>query len=312
MNAVITAALPVFALILTGWLAARWGVLGPAATDALNRYVAYLSLPALLFRAMAQADLSHMSWQFVLSVAGGIGITFAATCWAARRKGVALTDLSIQGLAASYANAGYMGIPLCLALLGPASLPPAIICTLMTACALFGFSIALIELDQHRDANLGATLFKVAKALIRNPLLLAPLVGLAWALSGMTLPVGLDRYVELLGASASPCALVTIGLFLVQTERGGDNRTVNILVAAKLLLHPAATAVFVFWIFPVPPLWAWSAILMSALPIGTGPFMLAKLYDRDANASSRAILVSTVLSVVTVSLLVAWISHTPM
>ena len=38
MNAVITAALPVFALILTGWLAARWNLLG-SATDALNRYV---------------------------------------------------------------------------------------------------------------------------------------------------------------------------------------------------------------------------------------------------------------------------------
>lgn len=312
MNAVATAALPVFALILTGWLAARWSVLGPAATDALNRYVAYLSLPALLFRAMAQADLGQMSWQFVLSVAGGIAITFGVTCWISRRHGIALTDLSIQGLAASYANAGYMGIPLCLALLGPDSLPPAIICTLLTACVLFGVAIALIELDQHRDHSLGATLLKVARALIRNPLLIAPMLGLAWALSGLVLPVGIDHYVELLGASASPCALVTIGLFLAQTERGGDHRVVSKLVAAKLLLHPAATAVFVFLIFPIPPLWAWSAVLMSALPIGTGPFMLAKLYARDAHASSRAILVSTVLSVVTVSLLVAWISRTHM
>ena len=160
MNAVITAALPVFALILTGWLAARWGVLGPAATDALNRYVVYLSLPALLFRAMAQADLSHLSWQFVLSVSGGIAITFAATYWAARRKGITLTDLSIQGLAASYGNTGYMGIPLCLALLGSDSLPPAIICTLLTACPLFGFSIALIELDQHRAQAMVAMLIQ--------------------------------------------------------------------------------------------------------------------------------------------------------
>ena len=61
MNAVVTAALPVFALILTGWLAARLQLLGPGATDALNRYVVYLSLPALLFRAMTQVDLAHMA-----------------------------------------------------------------------------------------------------------------------------------------------------------------------------------------------------------------------------------------------------------
>lgn len=312
MDAVVTAALPVFALILTGWLAARCGVLGPAATDALNRYVAYLSLPALLFRAMAQADLSLMSWRFVLSVAGGIAITFAITCLVSRRHDIRLTDLSIQGLAASYANAGYMGIPLCLALLGPASLAPAIICTLMTACVLFGVAIALIEFDQHQDRSVGTTLFKVARALIRNPLLISPLAGLAWALSGLTLPLGLDHYVELLGASASPCALVTIGLFLAQATPGGDHQAVGKLVAGKLLLQPAATAILVFWIFPAPPLWAWSAVLMSALPIGTGPFMLAQLYGRDARATSRAILLSTILSVITVSLLVAWISQQPL
>lgn len=50
---------------------------------------------------------------------------------------------------------------------------------------------------------------------------------------------------------------------------------------------------------------------MSALPIGTGPFMLAKMYGRDARLTSRAILVSTVASVLTVSLLVAWISAHP-
>jgi predicted permease len=57
----------------------------------------------------------------------------------------------------------------------------------------------------------------------------------------------------------------------------------------------------------MPPLWAEVALLISALPIGTGPFMLAKLYDREAAVTSRAILISTLLSVVTVSALVAWL-----
>lgn len=309
MDAVVSTALPVFALILTGWLAARCGVLGPTATDALNRYVAYLSLPALLFRAMATADLGLMSGYFVLSIASGMAITFIAGAVLSRRRGVRLTDLSIQGLAASYANAGYMGIPLCLALLGPASLAPAIICTLMTACVLFSASIALIEFDQHRNRSLASTLGKVVKALLRNPLLISPLAGLACSLSGVTVPVGLDRYVELLGGSASPCALVTIGLFLAQAEPGGDHKAVGRLVVGKLLLHPASTALFVFVVFPAPALWAWTAVLMCALPIGTGPFMLAQLYGRDARTASRAILISTLLSAVTVSMLVAWIGQ---
>ncbi len=313
MNAVITAALPVFALILTGWLAARWRILGPAATDALNRYVVYLSLPALLFRAMTQVDLAQAAhWGFVAAFAGGIAATFLASFLGARRTQRALTDRSIQGLAASYANAGYMGIPLCLALFGAESLAPATFTTLLTASVLFGFAIALIEFDRQQAPSLRATLLKVGRALMRNPLLAAPMLGLAWAFTGVPVPEGLDRYVALLGASASPCALVTIGLFLAQTETSSSGPGVLRLVTGKLLLQPAVTAVLAFYVFPMPPMWAWTAVLMSALPIGTGPFMLAAMYGRDARVTSRAILVSTVASVLTVSLLVAWISARPL
>lgn len=316
MNAVITAALPVFALILTGWLAARAKVLGPGATDALNRYVVYLSLPALLFRAMTQVDLAHMAhWGFVGAFAGGIAVTFLVAFLPGRGADKntrrALTDRSIEGLAASYANAGYMGIPLCLALLGVDSLAPATFTTLLTASVLFGFAIALIEFDRQQTPNAAATLIKVGRALTRNPLLAAPVLGLAWASTGVALPEGIDRYVALLGASASPCALVTIGLFLAQTETASAGPGVLRLVLGKLLLQPAVTAVLAFYVFSMPPLWAWTAVLMSALPIGTGPFMLANMYGRDARVTSRAILVSTVASVLTVSLLVAWISAHP-
>ena len=271
MNAVITAALPVFALILTGWLAARWNLLGSGATDALNRYVVYLSLPALLFRAMTQVDLAAMThWGYVGAFAGGIAITFVAG-FASRRAARALTDRSIEGLAAAYANAGYMGIPLCVALFGAESLAPAAFATLLTASVLFGCAIALIELDRQQAPGLGATLLKVGQALMRNPLLAAPVAGLAWAATGIALPEGLDRYVTLLGASASPCALVAIGLFLAQTETASPGPGVLRLVLGKLLLQPAATAALAFLVFDMPPLWAWTAVLMSALPIGTGP-----------------------------------------
>jgi len=258
---------------------------------------------------MTQVDLAHMAhWGFVGAFAGGVAITFLVSFLPRKRSPQSLTDRSIEGLAASYANAGYMGIPLCLALLGADSLAPATFTTLLTASVLFGFAITLIEFDRQQTPNLPATLLKVGRALVRNPLLAAPVLGLAWAATGVALPEGVDRYVALLGASASPCALVTIGLFLAQTETASSGPGVLRLVLGKLLLQPAALA---FYVFSMPPLWAWTAVLMSALPIGTGPFMLAKMYGRDARVTSRAILVSTVASVLTVSLLVAWISAHP-
>ena len=81
------------------------------------------------------------------------------------------------------------------------------------------------------------------------------------------------------------------------------------IVALKLIVQPLVTGVLVFAVFDLARPWSTAALLLSALPTGTGPFMLAKLYDREAAVISRAILVSTILSLVTTSLLVVWIGH---
>ncbi len=315
MGTVLASVTPIFALILTGFLAARGGVLGPAATDALNRFVVWLALPALLFQAMAQItwpELDHPG--FIAAFAGGMVLTFSLSFGLSFRGGAGrhgLSDSAIEGLDAAYANTGFMGIPLCLAAFGGAALVPSIIATILTACFLFAGAIVLIEMELGETPSLPATLRKVGFSLARNPLLAAPALGFFTAVLGgllhMSLPGPVLRFTTILGGAASPCALVTIGLFIAQSQASGETRVIFRLVALKLLVQPAITFVLAFRVFDMPAVWASTALLLSALPIGTGPFMLAKLYDREAAVTSRAILVSTVLSLVSVSVLIAWL-----
>jgi predicted permease len=315
MANVFNAVFPVFALILTGFICARRGILNAAATESLNNFVVWLALPALLFQAMAQItwpEIDHPG--FLAAFTGGMMGTFLLSflfAGSARPAGHRLADRSIEGLDAAYANTGFMGIPLCLAALGPGALVPAIIATILTACVLFAGAIVLIETDMREAPDFATTLRKVGGSLARNPLLVAPALGVAAAILHGTLhfalPAPILRFTGLLGGAASPCALVTIGLFLAQSQAARETSLIARLVTLKLLVHPAITFILAFWVFTMPPLWAQSALILSALPIGTGPFMLAKLYNREAAITSRAILVSTVLSVVTVSALVAWL-----
>ena len=215
-----------------------------------------------------------------------------------------------------------MGIPLCLAVFGRAGLQPAIIATILTACLLFGLSLALIEIGLQPGRATGGAIAKAAATLARNPLLVAPALGALFAIAHIPRPAPLTRFLSLLGGAASPCALVTIGLFLAQNRGIGDDgrsgahrqtrvdvATILAIVALKMLVQPLVTGVLVFAVFDLPRPWSTAALLLSALPIGTGPFMLAKLYDREAAVTSRAILLSTVVSLVTTSLLVAWIAR---
>ncbi|WP_442594608.1 AEC family transporter [Parapusillimonas sp. JC17] len=306
MSVILNAVFPLFALILLGYLSARNRLLGPAAVETLNKFVVWMALPALLFQAMAKISWEQINQPgYLAATALGIAIVFAVSYFMDRRRRGRLADASIEGLAASYSNAGFMGIPLCLMLFGEASLPAVIIATLLTACVLFAFAIVLIEIDLQGSPHLLHTLAKVSRSLSRNPLVVSPVLGLIVAALEWPLPYGLEQFTTLLGAAASPCALITIGLFLAQDQPRARHGAVWRIVGLKLILHPLVTFVLAYWVFSMPPLWASTAVLLAALPVGTGPFMLAQLYQREPAVTSRAILISTVLSLATVSVLVA-------
>jgi predicted permease len=307
VHAVLNAALPIFALIFTGYLCGRLGVLSRQATDSLNRFAIYLALPALMFLAMSRITPDQAAqFGFAFAFAGGIAITFALGFALSRWRGHRIATASIEALDASYSNVGFMGIPLCLLVFGADSLPAAVIATLLTACVLFLAALTIVEIDLHRGVGAWLTLRKVGLALIRNPLLLAPLAGLVVGLSGVGLLDPVERYASLLGAAASPCALVCIGLFLAQESvAASDAPSIGLLVGLKLLVQPAATALLVFYVFHVPPAWSRPAVLLSALPIGSGPFIIAQLYGLRPGVTSGAILVSHLVSVLTVSALIA-------
>jgi malonate transporter len=307
LNTVLDAALPIFSLILIGYVFAKRRVMGRAATDSLNKFVVLLALPALLFQGMAGVTWQEMDHPgFFVSFSGGMAVCFILAYALARRQRQRLADAGIEALAACYGNTGYMGIPLCLAIFGPASLPAVVIGTLLTTCVPFGVAIAMIEIDVRPGGSLGRTLLLVGRSLASNPLIVAPLLGLLVAATAIPLPAPILHLTTLLGGAASPCALVTIGLFLAQQHPANRLGAVGRIVGIKLLLQPAITGALALLVFDLPVLWSHTALLLSALPIGTGPFMVAALYRRDAAVTSQAILVSTVLSVVTITLLIAW------
>lgn len=308
MLSTLTIVLPIFALIFAGWLARRIDVLGVDATRELTRFVVYLALPALLLDIIAHARLDEI-WQpgFIATFALGAGSVFALTIAVSLRRGRKLADAAIDGLNAGYANTGFIGFPLALAAVGKDAMGPTLVASIITVGVLFGAAIVLIEVSLQTDKRGWHLARNVSGALVRNPLLVAPALGSIFPLTGLTLPVPAESFLKLLGAAASPCALVALGLFLAtkREESGRNIAPIGSLVAVKLVAHPLATWVLATWVFDLPPLLANTAVLLAALPTGTGPFMLAEFYRREASITANVVLVSTIMSVATISLYLA-------
>lgn len=301
MHAVAVIVLPIFSLIFLGYVCRKTNRLGDNAASELNRMVVWLCLPALLFKVTATMLWSEV-WQpgFIISFGAGTLVVFAATVVWRLCRGHSLVNSSIDGLSTSYANTGYIGIPLCLLLFGETGLQPALISALIVVCVLFAISIVLIEVGLQEEKHVGRIVLAVLICLGKNPLIIAPIVGAIWAGTGLGLATPIVHILDMLAAATTPCALVSLGLFLAQKHATSKSNALP-LVTVKLVIQPAITWFLAFKVFALPSLWANSALLLSALPTGTGPFMLAQFYNREAGLVSKSILASTIGSLVSLS-----------
>jgi malonate transporter len=308
MHTVLVIVLPIFALILAGYLCRKTNKLGEKAASEINLLVVWLCLPSLLFKVTVNSTWSEI-WQpgFIVSFGAGALTMFLITLTWRILTGHSLVASSIDGLSASYANTGYIGIPLCALLFGPAGLQPALISSLIVVCVLFAISVVCIEVGLQKEKHLGRAMLVVFKALAKNPLVIAPIAGVAWASTGQGLAVPVVHFLDMLAAATTPCALISLGLFLAKKMPTGKTSPWP-LVGMKLIGQPLLTWFLAFKVFALQPMWANSAVLLSALPTGTGPFMLAEYYGREAGLISKTILISTLGSLTTLTVLLYWMN----
>lgn len=299
--------LPVFALILIGYLCGRTGKLGTSASIELNRFVVWLALPAQLFNFAANSGWQTL-WQpgFIAAFFLNCLLVFALVLFISWHRTGDLAAASFNGLSASYSNTGYMGIPLCALALGQDGLAPAIISTFIVF-VMFALATVFIEIGILPHKKSHEIILSVAKSLCTNPLLIAPVAGLLWAASDLQIYDPIAQVIAFLAAASTPCALVSIGLFLLQKSDAPASQAWGISFA-KLFVQPLIAWIIASPILDLPGLWVTAIVILSALPTGTGPFMLAQYYKADGSVISRVVLITTVGSLLTLSLFL-WMSN---
>jgi len=304
MEPIFNVVLPVFAIILTGYACGRFGALGPASSEAINKFVYFVSLPVLLFYSMARVNPAQIfNWSYLGAFAAGslittvIAIVFARTVFRTR-----LAEQSMFGMVAIFGNTGYMGIPLCIVAFGEAGALPAIVATVFQTIIMIPLYAVLIEADLRGERGLRAA-FEVSKSLARNPLMISSVAGIAWSFTGLPLPASVETFCSILSGAAGPSALFAIGLFMVGKPLFHGFGEVASVSAFKLFVHPLITLVFFLYVFDVEPLWQAVGLLMAALPAGALCFVVAQNYNVYVQRTSAAILLSTIVAVLTLSVL---------
>ncbi len=303
MAVIVEVILPIFAIMLAGYVAARTRLLMEDASEAISQFVYYAAGPALAFISLYRTSLEEFfNWAFLGALGGGMAVTLCFSLLVAVRffPG-SLTAYGLHGMCTMYPSTGYVGIPLLLIAFGDAALVPAIIGAVITGAFFLPISIIFAEIDRGKGRS--RNLLRPFAGALASPLVIAAVAGLGASGSGLQLPTAAVTFFDMLSGAFGPCALFAAGLFMGGRKVQADLKEVTWLVVVKLAIQPLITWWLAHQVFGLDGIWAAAAVIHAALPTGVPVFVVAQRYGTYVERSAAVVVVSTAISVFTLSAL---------
>jgi len=303
--------LPIFAFVALGWVFAVTGILKASVGEGLGSFAATIGIPLLLFETLVKADLGAASpWQV-----WGCYYPGAAASWilgqtiARRGFGLPAPTAVIAGMGATFANIGFVGLPLTQRAFGDQGV---LIATMVISIHLPIWMTTATVLLIRAEARAGdgtspiRAIGRVALAVLGNPIILGLAAGVVAHVVGFR-PTGIvERTIHSLGGVASPIALVSLGMSMHGQRLGGEIAPALTMSALKLIALPAfvlATCRIVGADADiVGPL-----VMIGSVPAGINVYLVATQFGVGRSLASNVVAMTTALAAVTASGWLMWV-----
>jgi len=306
---ILLALAPIFFILAVGYGAGRLHVVDNRNVDSLNVLVMTFALPAALFVATASAPRSELLEQVPLFVILSLVMLAVHLGWyalARRFWQASKADATLQALTISFPNLAGVGLPIASALLGPSGTVPVAVVLASGSIIVSPLALLVVEMSAGKqdtaERSAGRTMRALRRALTK-PVVLAPALGILFALSRLKLGAVGEECLMLIGRAAPGVALLLTGLVLSAQPFRLDWK-VTTATAVGDIARPQLTAALVFAL-PVSLDTAKIAILMAAVPSGFFGILFALSYRRDPGTTGSRVLASTVLSIATMAIAIA-------
>jgi predicted permease len=297
--------LPVFAVILTGWIVGYTGYLKRALSDALIHFAYNIAMPALLIVTIAQEPAhSLINWRFLVAFGGGSLLCFILVFGILSIHGSrSLASRTMHGMAASMTNTGFVALPVLQAIYGQHAVLPAAIATVFVAVVMFPIAVILLEVDQRDAHGSRTTPMVTVKHVVLNPMVISTLIGMFLSVLGLRMPGPVAAYLSILADALTPCALFAIGLGLSIDGLRANLGRASLLSAVKLVIMP----VIVYGLsvsLGLDPLYTIAAVICAAVPTAKTVYILAGEYRCEEMMVASTVSLTTLASIIS---LVVWL-----
>jgi malonate transporter and related proteins len=306
LNAIVNTVLPVFGLIVLGYILAKTRIIDAVAGRGISLFVFNVAIPAFLFRTVASLEAQQGApWPLWIAFFGGLALAWFAAAIASRF----VASLNASGgaaasMATGFGNLALLGTPLALSHFGEGIAVPLGMILSVHAPILWFAATLHRELARH---SASFSLVETGKALFwqlaTNAIVLALLTGWLWKFTGVGLHPVPDKMLSMLSDAGVPTALVALGVSLSAYSLRGSFGGMFVLIGLKMLLMPALVFLLARYVVTLPALWIKVAVLFAAMPTGANAFLFSQKNDEAVPAVSGAVAIGTAFAAVTASLL---------
>ena len=281
-------------LAAVGVYLSRKGFLSPQGTKDLGAILLRVIIPCVIVKSyiteFSRERLLELALSAGLALIGFIlAMVISYLVFGKRRR--------LENFAASFCNAGFIGIPLAQAIIGEEGV--FYIAASVALLNLFQWTYGVYIMADRKDAI-------SAKTIAKNPVVIAIVIGIALFLSRLPVPGIVTSTLGYIAGMNTPVAMILMGTYMAKLpwRKLLDKRAYG-CVLFRLVIIPAVV-LLVFWALPISNQnVALAAYLAAATPVGANICVFAQQYDCDYEFSVVTVCLSTVLSIVTVPLMVS-------
>lgn len=297
--------LPVYLIIVIGYIAVRLKYVGDAAVAGLGQFTIKVSLPTLIFSAIAfSTSEAALNWPLIagyflasLAVLGtGFGIMRglfnegAGASW-------------IHGLGFSSSNSGFIGYSVALIVFPETALSTLAWIMIVENVAIIPIAIVAAELSGSQSGNVRHAVAKAWRSFSRNPLVIAVVLGLLVRLSGIGVPERIETTIQMVASVAPVIALFVVGGIIARYELRPYWRRTSAISFGKLVLHPLVVFLVLAALIGARDPYVLTAVLIASVPMLTIYPILGAPYGAE-RLCATALVMTTVASFFTVNAMI--------
>ncbi|GAB4352236.1 MAG: AEC family transporter [Gammaproteobacteria bacterium] len=281
---------PIFAIVAAGYLYAR--IKKPDITFA-NQLNMDVFVPALLFSVLSSKSFDLVAYQQLAIGAFAVVLGSGLLAWpVARLIGVSSKTFVPPMM---FSNSGNMGLPLAIFAFGEQALPAAVVLFIIENGLHFTLGTYMMD---HRSHWLDV---------LRMPIVVATLAGIAFSLTGWVLPDAVNVTIEMLGQVSIPLLLFSLGVRLVNVDL--SDWRIGLVGAVTCPLTGVAIALGMLALLDLPPMQANLLLVFGALPPAVLNYVVAEKYRQEPARVASIVMIGNLTSFVSIPVVLAFALH---